>query len=498
MNTGTENTINAGRARLGPQVTRNSGIQFIGKIISIGITVAVTMILVRRLPVADYGKYAIAFAFISFFSVLMDFGTMMITTREVSRDPSKSSGIMGNLVTFRLIWSLALMLAAVLSAYMLRYPADLKLLIFIASFTLLFSSFGILEVIFRVNFKMIYSVIAGVAGSLISGIAIIVYIFFPGFSLTGLVIINTFCAAIQGILLFIFSGKFITFKFNINMEQLKNIIKESLPQGVAMFLSAMYFNIDTIIISKLAGEASVAYYSTAYKLLQIIILIPSIVLISVFPLLSKYSGDKSALKLIYQKTCYYLLLMGLPIAAIFTIFSREIITVLYSEKYLTGAPALEVLAWAGAVIFCSSLLGNTLVAINRQNIGMAIAAVGLVLNIGLNLYLIPIYDFFGAAIATVITELFVAVIILLVVYFYGKILPFGYRLVKVLILTVLLSASIVILKKFNLILSIALVVPVYVFLLYVLKCYQEDFYLTDMARSFLKRRSNTGLGDYRP
>lgn len=208
-------------------------------------------------------------------------------------------------------------------------------------------------------------------------------------------------------------------------------------------------------------------------------------MISIFPLMSKYSGERNTLRQIYQKTFYYLLLMGIPISAVLTIFSREIIIFLYSEKYLASVATLQMLIWAGVIIFCSNLLGNAIVAINRQNTGITIASLGLLLNVGFNLYLIPAYNFFGAAIATVLTELFAGILLLIAVYFYGQILPFSYRLIKVFILSFLLSVSIIILKSFNLIISIAAIIPIYIFLLYVLKCYQEDFQLLEIVRNFL-------------
>ncbi|MFH0801962.1 MAG: flippase [bacterium] len=472
-------------ARLAPQIINNSLILFLGKIASVGIGVVATMVLVRHISVSDFGRYAFTFSFISFFNVLLDFGVVMIATREISRDLSSASTALGNLILFRLVWAIALMAAAAGVAVALGYPRDVQMLVFIASFTLLFSSFSILEVIFRVNLKMIYSVLAGTAGALIAGTSLIICVLFLKMSLTGLIIVNTVCAAVPAILMLIFSKKFVKLKLRLNIPQLRNILMESFPQGIATFLSALYFNADIILVSKLAGDASVAYYSSAYKILSMVVFIPSAVMTTVFPLLSRNSGEPEALKQIFQKTFYYLQLIGIPVAALLMIYSRNVIVFLFSQKYIASVEALNILAWAGAIIFGSTLLGYALVAINRQNLGIIIASLGLILNVALNLWWIPRYDFIGAAMATVATESLIAFLLLFVVQRYSGMLPFSRRLIKAPILGLLFSVFIIFLKNINLTLSLVAIIPLYAILLKTLRCYQDDFSVPELIRSFL-------------
>jgi O-antigen/teichoic acid export membrane protein len=80
---------------------------------------------------------------------------------------------------------------------------------------------------------------------------------------------------------------------------------------------------------------------------------------------------------------------------------------IYGEEYSPSILALQILIWGVVVMFMSIIFGYMMVALNEQRKSLVINSSALVLNISLNLLLIPIITFIGASIATVITELFV-------------------------------------------------------------------------------------------
>ena len=84
--------------------------------------------------------------------------------------------------------------------------------------------------------------------------------------------------------------------------------------------------------------------------------------------------------------------------------SKEIILFLYGDNFLPSADALEILIFAGGIIFISTLVSTTLTAVNKQKVNMWLAFINVVFNIVLNLLLIPKWSYIGASIATVITE----------------------------------------------------------------------------------------------
>ncbi len=115
----------------------------------------------------------------------------------------------------------------------------------------------------------------------------------------------------------------------------------------------------------------------------------------------------------YEKSFKYLFILGLPIAAGISLLSGEIISLLYGEQFAHSVVALRILAWDVLLLSICAPVGFVLVSMNKQN-QMAIIVGGCaLLNIVLNLILIPRFSYIGAGIATLATEA-----VLFVLYFY--------------------------------------------------------------------------------
>jgi O-antigen/teichoic acid export membrane protein len=110
--------------------------------------------------------------------------------------------------------------------------------------------------------------------------------------------------------------------------------------------------------------------------------------------------------LYYERSFKYLLTIGFPIGVGTTLLAARIIRLIYGLEYTPAIIALQVLVWSEVLIFMSVVFGTLLNSINRQIIVTKVCALAAVLNVALNLILIPKYSYIGASIATVATECF--------------------------------------------------------------------------------------------
>jgi O-antigen/teichoic acid export membrane protein len=207
-----------------------------------------------------------------------------------------------------------------------------------------------------------------------------------------------------------FSRRFVKPQFKIERSLVKKIMREALPIAVSTVFVMIYFRIDTVMLSFLKTDTDVGLYSAAYRLTEALTFIPSVLMISIYPVMSKYFHEKNeAFNYIYTMSFKLLFASGLLLATVITFLSEDIILEIYGSEYYGSITALQVLIWATSIMFVNQLVSSTYIASGNQNVMAKISVFAALFNIGLNLTLIPLYSYTGASIATFITEFLVMV-----------------------------------------------------------------------------------------
>ena len=176
--------------------------------------------------------------------------------------------------------------------------------------------------------------------------------------------------------------------------------REAVTLGFALFLIQFYFRIDTIMLGILASETEVGLYSVAFNLMEGTFFIPTIVMAAIFPGLSQAKH----FSVYFRKGALLLTLSGIVGGAAVFLLADSIILWFYAPGFQNSADILEILAIAIPLVFWGYLMTQSLVALDHNRIYLVISASGLLLNVMLNFWLIPVYGASGAAVSTVITE----------------------------------------------------------------------------------------------
>jgi O-antigen/teichoic acid export membrane protein len=171
-------------------------------------------------------------------------------------------------------------------------------------------------------------------------------------------------------------------------------------------LNSLFFRVDALLLKPLAGEVALGHYSTAYKFIDGLQIIPSTFVLALFPHLARQAADdRAALARAFGLGLKVLIVLALPIAVGTTLLAYPIVGLLAGPAYLPdSAQALQVLIWFLPFSFVNGLTQYVLIALNRQRwiticfFGAAMA------NVALNLLAIPRYGFLGAAAVTVVSE----------------------------------------------------------------------------------------------
>jgi O-antigen/teichoic acid export membrane protein len=169
--------------------------------------------------------------------------------------------------------------------------------------------------------------------------------------------------------------------------------------------STLNFQADTFLISLFMNEANIGYYGAAQTILMGFLMAPNAIRTSLYPLMARYK-QQSPPKLIqlYYKSNQYLLISVLPIAAGITILANPIIRLVFGNSFGPAVNALQVSIWAIPFLFITVPPARLMLVYNHQQAAGWIRGLGMLMSVGLNLWLIPQYGIIGASIARVLAS----------------------------------------------------------------------------------------------
>jgi O-antigen/teichoic acid export membrane protein len=382
----------------------------IAKITSTVIALIGIGFITRYLGKAGFGNYATVLAFFSFFGSFADLGLYSIATREISRIGANEEKIMGNIFSLRLLSSLAVFLISPLVIF-LPYPNELKLGIVIAAASFIFSSsYMVLNGVFQKNLAMDKVALTEVLGKVIQ-LGIIIFAVKQNLGFSAIIMALLLYMIFNFSVVFLWSRRYLKFKLQIDISYWKKFIRESLPMGVAVCITFLYFKLDTILLSILKSSADVGIYNAAYKIIENITFFPAMIVGLTLPLTSRYIfSERNKFEDISNKTFKVFLILIVPILVGTLFLADGAIGLIGGVGFAESASILRILVFSLVFMFFGNFANNILLAGNLQKKLMIILSVCAAFNITANLILIPIYSYWGAAVTSVFTELLVVIL----------------------------------------------------------------------------------------
>jgi len=390
------------------RIARNSIVLFGSNIVSKTFTFLYIIFMARYLGKSDFGIFSFAFAFCGLFVLMTDMGLDKLTVREVARDKSLAGKYVGNFVLIKIFLGMTTfaLIASVINIMGYSNPT-LSIVYWLGLHIVIRSFSNVFYAIIQANEKMEYVSIGLILGNalLLLGVILTAKL---NLSVTAIGVVFVIVSSVDlGYAFGICLKKFVKPKFEIDLDFWKESIKTAWPLGAMLIFVMFYFRTDVVMINLMIGDPDVGLYSAAYRIAEIPILIPGLLMVAIFPVLSSlFRSSKSSFRKMYSLILKYLFCLGLPIATVITLIAHPLVNLFYDVEYIASARALQVLIWASAIMFLTMVQGSTFVAADKQIISMKMSAAAFVLNILMNLILIPKYSYVGASIATVLTEIF--------------------------------------------------------------------------------------------
>ncbi len=191
-------------------------------------------------------------------------------------------------------------------------------------------------------------------------------------------------------------------------------LREAAPLSVGVVLDTVYYKVDMVMLSLIGTFAATGIYSVGYKFADLLgSAVPWAVMTPTLTVLVRaWPGDRDLFHRTFRHSFVLVTVAGIMASVGFALIASPVIRIVYEERFAPATTPAILLVIGTALHFYTALFITTLIAVKRNVLYPLAAFFGLIVNIALNLVLIPRYSYNGAATATVITE--AAVLILLV------------------------------------------------------------------------------------
>jgi O-antigen/teichoic acid export membrane protein len=387
-------------------IAKNTVWLFSGQIISRLFRAAIVIYAARILGAGSWGAFSYALGIATFLTVFSDIGINALITKEASKRPELKDQYLSTAFFTKLTLLVVLVLGVVLAfPYLTKIEESaviMPILIFVFAFDTLRDLGSALA---RALQKMQIE-----AGIQVFTNFLIVALGFVLLATYGTSYALAYAYAIGSALgfvaiVYILRDHFKHLFRNFNKKLVKQIIVTAWPFGLLGIMGVIMLNTDIIMLGWLTTAEEVGFYAAAQKLIQVLYVLPSLLAVSIFPIMSKLAKVTPTLaKSILEKSVALTIIVALPIALIGVVFGAPIIELLFGVEYIPSILTFQILMVTILIVYPSSLIGHAIFAYDQQKHFIKYVAVSAVGNVLFNLALIPVYGIEGAAVSTILTQ----------------------------------------------------------------------------------------------
>ena len=367
----------------------------------------VTIALSRHFGPQRFGALAFGLAFVRIFAVMAAFGLDRILVRRLTEMPDQSGEILR--LAFRLKLTLALASYAALLglAFLIDPHARLTIaIVALAGAGLLCQPCDIFDLHFQSENRFRLSFFGRTIPILLStGIKLAAL--FAGAPLLVFAALETVEALLVGGALWLLHRRQPTFlapQPATDGIEWRRLLGEGFPLLLGSLAVMIYMRSDVVMLGKMAGFQAAGIFSAAAQITEACALLPLAFAPALFPILVRWRKlGPRYYKQQFGRLFLGAALIGLAISLFLTVAARPIVLLIYGPQFLAAAPVLVIHGWATIFVFLGIVQSGYDITEGLTWAATQRAALGAIINIGLNFILIPKYGANGAAIATLIS-----------------------------------------------------------------------------------------------
>lgn len=372
----------------------------------------------NALPSGEYGIYFTLLNFTFLFNIILDCGITNFNNKTIAQNTFLLKKYFARILSLKLVLSVVYMclvfLVALFSGYdkrlfsLLFWLAILQVLTYLLTYLrsnisalLMFKTDSILSVLDK-TLTIIFCSILLWTNFLKTDFKVEYFVYAQ--------VLSMFLSVLVAFIIVLSKTGFIRLVWNRSFNFA--ILKYGLPFAILSLLMAFYNKIDSVFLERLLDDKGVAsgIYAAGFRLVDSANMVSYLFSVILLPLFAKLIKDKVDVKEILKISSHLLLLVSVVFAIVSFLYSEELMSLLYNKNITQSASVYRILCFCFIPISATYIFGTLLTANGSLKYLNIVATFGMLINIGLNLILIPQYREEGAAITSLTAQSITAVL----------------------------------------------------------------------------------------
>lgn len=388
-------------------ILSNTVVATVGRVMNVGLGLVVVGLITRYLGPASYGHYVLLLSFGSIIQLIADAGLYLTLSRWLASGSAHLQQLVADTISLRTGLLFGAFLVGTIIVLAIPSFNGLVLPFLVIALGLAMQS---ISQLYMSVYQHQQTVWRATLGDLLGRFAQIIGIVLIGLSvptLTEIAVMFAVGSAVTLGLHWLLSPSKSLSLSSSTVRTWRELLSVSWPLGAMLVLNAIYFRVDTVILSLWRTSTEVAWYGLAYRIIESALFFPAMFGGLLLPRLSEaiaHADTQRAAKYLVEGLRVVLVVAGAALAIVL-VENEAIVTAIAGEDFRAAGPLLSLLGWALLIMYLGNLFGFTLVALARQRALLVLYAVLAVINLVANIALIPTWGAVAAASTTIVTEL---------------------------------------------------------------------------------------------
>lgn len=391
-------------------VARNFLALVSGEVLARLVAFVVVIFIARVLGAEGYGVVAFAVSVNLYLSKIADFAIEWVGSRAVAGQRDRLESLVAAIMSVRLVLAVLLTLfAVVLVQWLVPEPERSVLLLYCLTIIPIAASTKWVHMGLEDARPIGYS---RVLGELL-GLAIVLVAMSRSAALWVPPVAQVASELlVAGYLLIVLRRRGYRLRLAWDLPTALPVFRAGFPLLVHMLLGLFIYNSDLIFLRIFRDSEQVGYYAAAYTLISLLANLGITYGMSLLPTMTRYGAGSAQEQSLYQTALVHVYALCLPISIGGMLLAGGIIGLAFGAQYASSTMALQILIWSIPLSIVRNVPWSGLIARGREDLLLRAITMAALVNVALNLTLIPVWGLLGAAWATVITECLVGSLML--------------------------------------------------------------------------------------
>lgn len=381
--------------------------QLVGKVAHIGLSLAVSLSVIRYLGPSGYGEFSYVLAMAGLLGLLADFGLSKLAVREVVRRDAGEGAVLGTVIVTRVVLGAGAAGIGQLALFALGATPAVRAAAAVLSVVFVTEAVLTVVVMFQVRLHQQYEALVRTTIKLLELVFVLVCIAVEA-ALVTMMVGLTVASAVGAVLAVVLARRRYGLHLSVDAGLARYLLRQALSAGPATIIGAAFLRVDIVVLGALRPAEDVGIYGAAFQPIEYLLLSTAVIVGVLLPLLSRYHGtDHERFEAVYRRGTESMVAATVPVVIVVWFLGPELVGLLYGDGLAAIVEPMRVLTVCLVLMSVNVWQSFVLLAGGRQAMTLAYDAPALAMNVGLDLVLIPWLAYNGPGYATLLSSVFV-------------------------------------------------------------------------------------------